>query len=121
MAMSVNTITKICQIKFFRKTPAKINNPCYIGQQKEMNMTCKTYRQFSNRVTRLTNAVFSSNGMMQRVNAFIAINGGFDKVAFRKTVETFGSEKQLKAYDDLIQILNDNQEFSKQMHVQQMV
>lgn len=28
--MSVNTITKICQIKIFRKTPAKINNPCYI-------------------------------------------------------------------------------------------
>lgn len=81
-------------------------------------MKAKSYRSFSNLFTRRLNTLFGSNGMLKRWNMMCVVNDGsqgmFDR--FRSTVEEFGNEKQLKAYDELLSLMKDNPRFNARMH-----
>lgn len=85
-------------------------------------MKANSYRQFSNLFTRRLNKVFTPE-MFARFRFMLIFNGCNGDVfeggvfeRFKPVVEQFGSEVQIKAYNELQQLMNDNPEFTEQMN-----
>jgi len=80
-------------------------------------MKANSYKHFSNLYTRRLNKVFTRE-MFARFRCMLLYNGsecGMFEL-FKPVVEEFGSEEQVKAYNELQQLMDDNPEFTEQMN-----
>ena len=76
-------------------------------------MQCKTLRQFRNRFSRLLNKAFDQEMYQRFILTQAMLDDGESLIEkFKSTMDMFGDEQQIKAYNQLIELIKDNPQYA---------
>lgn len=84
-------------------------------------MKVDTYYEYDKAMTSCINRLFGRNYMYARFRLMVGMGGDGESGVellkrFRSTVNLFGDNRQLKALDELVSLIEDNPQYKARMH-----
>ena len=76
-------------------------------------MKCNTLRQFRSRFSRLINKAFDQEMYQRFILTQAMLDDGESLIEkFKSTMDMFGDDQQIKAYNKLIELIKDNPQYA---------